>query len=277
MTHPSPSPVTGELREAYRRDGAVKVAGALETRWLDLLAGAIGLARDRPGPYAQDHTVAGEPGGYFSDLQMSLRVPQFAEFEAGSPVGAIAADLMQSKRINVLHDAMWVKEPGTSRRTPWHHDQPFYCMEGEQMCVVWIPIDAHARDISLAFLGGSHRWGKRFRPERINGGWYDGYDDDDGFEPPPDVAADPGGYQQLAWDMAPGDCLVFHGLTLHGSPGNHSDAPRRAISMVLVGDDATYVERGRETQPGYAGNGLTPGEAIDSSEYFPRIFPQNPR
>lgn len=273
MTQHAPSPITDALRAAYLRDGAVRVPGALEIAWIDRLRDAIELARGRPGPFAQDHTVPGETSGYFSDVQIAHRVEQFADFALRSPVGAIAADLMGSKHINVLHDALWIKEPGTSRRTPWHHDQPFYCMEGEKMCVVWIPVDAHPHDISLAFLRGSHRWGKRFRPERVNGGWYDGYDNDDTFETPPDVAGQPDQYEQLAWDMTPGDCLVFHGLTLHGAPGNHAATPRRAISLVLVGDDAVYVERDQETQPTYEGNGLRPGDPIDASTYFPRIYP----
>ena len=266
-------PITREQIEAYERDGAVRLPGMLDEQWIDYLADAVTLALERPGPFSQDHTVPGESTGYFSDLQMSHRVPEFRTFMERSAVGAIAARLMDSSRVNCLHDAMWVKEPGTSRRTPWHHDQPFYCMEGGQMCVVWIPIDAHYKEASLRFLRGSHEWDKRFRPERINGGWYDGYSDEDGFEPPPEIESDPDRYETLHWDMHRGDCIVFHGLTLHGAAGNRFTTPRRAISLVLVGDDAVYVEREQETQPSYAGNGLSPGDPIDC-DYFPRIFPR---
>ena len=266
-----PIGLTQEQIAAYERDGAVHLPGVLDPEWITFLAAAFAVARTRPGPNAQDHSVESEPGGYFSDLQMSRRVPDFLTFAERSPVGEVAASLMRSKRINLLHDAMWLKEPGTSRRTPWHHDQPFYCMEGTQMCVVWVPLDTHSQEISLAFLKGSHRLGQRFRPERINGGWYDGYGEKDGFVPPPPIAENPEGYDLLSWDMEVGDCIVFHGLTLHGAPGNNTQDQRRAISLVLVGDDAVYVERPRETQPDYAGSGLAPGDAIDN-QYFPRLF-----
>ena len=82
---------------------------------------------------------------------------------------------------------------------------------------MWIPLDDHSHEISLGLLRGSHRWGNRYRPERINGGWYEGYSEDDGFVPPPDVANHPEQYDILSWDMHAGDCIVFHGLTLHGS------------------------------------------------------------
>ena len=264
-------PVTAEMVEAYRRDGAVHVPGVLDEEWVEHLRDAVALARTRPGPNAQDHSIEGESGGFFSDLQMSHRVPAFLPFITESPMGAVAAALMGSRKVNLLHDAMWLKEAGSSRRTPWHHDQPFYCMEGEQMCVMWVALDAHPASVSLAFLRGSHRWRRRFRPERINGGWYDGYGDGDGFEAPPVVENDPARFERLAWPMRAGDCVVFHGLTLHGSPGNHESTPRRAISLVVVGDDAVFVERGRETQPSYAGHGLSPGDPIDC-DYFPRMF-----
>ena len=266
-------PVTQTQVEDYERDGAIHLSGVFDTEWIGLLSDALNIARTRPGPNAQDHTVDGETGGYFSDLHMSKRVPGFLSFAVDSPVGEIAAALMRSQRVNLLHDAMWLKEAGTSRRTPWHHDQPFYCMEGTQMCVVWIALDGHSRDISLGVLKGSHRWGKRFRPERVNGGWYDGYQEGDGFVTPPDVANHPEDYDILNWDMNPGECIVFHGLALHGAPGNSTKHSRRAISLVLVGDDAVYIEREGETQPSYEGNGLAPGDPIDN-DYFPRLFPK---
>ena len=264
--------ITDEQIETYERDGAIHLPGVLDAEWITFIAEAIEVARTRPGPHAQDHTIEHESGGYFSDLHMTKRVPEFLTFAQSSPVGQITSSLMRSARVNLLHDALWIKEAGTSRRTPWHHDQPFYCMEGSKMCVVWLPVDDHSHEISLGLLKGSHRWGKRFRPERINGGWYDGYAEGDGFVMPPDVAGQPDRYDIMSWDMKAGDCIVFHGLTLHGAPGNLTQRPRRAISLVVVGDDAVYVERDGETQPSYQGNGLKPGEPIDN-DYFPRLFP----
>lgn len=274
MNNQLSAPLTQQQIDTYNQDGAVYLPGVFDPQWIAYLVRAFDVARTRPGPNAQDHTIESEPGGYFSDMQMYRRVPDFLTFAQTSPVGEIAASLMHSKRINLLHDAIWLKEPGTSRRTPWHHDQPFYCMEGTQMCVVWIPLDPHSHEISLGFLKGSHRLGQRFRPERVNGGWYDGYGDEDGFVAPPPVATHPERYDLMSWDMAVGDCLVFHGLTLHGASGNHTHRQRRAISLVLVGDDAVYVERAQETQPDYKGCGLNPGDPIDN-DYFPRLFHAN--
>ena len=46
------------------------------------------------------------------------------------------------------------------------------------------------------------------------------------------------------------DCIVFHGLTIHGAPGNpSSQRRRRAISTTRLGDDTTYVERAGLVEP----------------------------
>ncbi|TDJ73678.1 MAG: hypothetical protein E2O38_02175 [Proteobacteria bacterium] len=34
-----------------------------------------------------------------------------------------------------------IKEPGTHAVTPWHHDLPYYSLEGTQVCSMWLPLD----------------------------------------------------------------------------------------------------------------------------------------
>jgi hypothetical protein len=89
---------------AYERDGAVCLRGMMDAGWIEHLRHAVGVARARPGPFFQDHTVKGEATGFFSDLHMSLRVPEFLAFAKRSPVAAIAGTLMRSTRVNLLHD-----------------------------------------------------------------------------------------------------------------------------------------------------------------------------
>jgi ectoine hydroxylase-related dioxygenase (phytanoyl-CoA dioxygenase family) len=43
--------------------------------------------------------------------------------------------------------------------------------------------------------------------------------------------------------LAPGDCIAFHALTLHGAPGNRGSHRRRAFAARLTGDDARFVLR----------------------------------
>ena len=40
-----------------------------------------------------------------------------------------------------FNEALWIKEPGTAKRTAWHQDQPYFCVDGAQMCSIWLPVD----------------------------------------------------------------------------------------------------------------------------------------
>jgi ectoine hydroxylase-related dioxygenase (phytanoyl-CoA dioxygenase family) len=47
---------------------------------------------------------------------------------------------MRSKQVQVFHDHVLVKEPGTSKATPRHQDSPYYFIEGQQNINFWTPL-----------------------------------------------------------------------------------------------------------------------------------------
>ena len=64
----------------------------------------------------------------------------------------IASMLMKSKTSRFFHDHVLVKEPGSSIVTPWHQDQPYYCVKGEQSVSFWIPLDNIGFETSHIFV-----------------------------------------------------------------------------------------------------------------------------
>lgn len=52
-----------------------------------------------------------------------------------------------------------VKDPSTPKKTPWHHDQSYYPIDGDQLCSIWIPVDEVDLQSSLKFVKGSHKFG----------------------------------------------------------------------------------------------------------------------
>ena len=52
---------------------------------------------------------------------------------------------------------MLTKEPGTRMPTPWHQDQPYYNITGQQNISFWIPIDPVDEKWTLNFIKGSHK------------------------------------------------------------------------------------------------------------------------
>ena len=84
----------------------------------------------------------------------------------GSETGlaSLAGQLMQSSTVRFFHEHVLVKEPGATEPTPWHHDDPYYGIDGLQNVSMWIALDPVPATSGLQFIAGSHLWGRRFVP-----------------------------------------------------------------------------------------------------------------
>jgi ectoine hydroxylase-related dioxygenase (phytanoyl-CoA dioxygenase family) len=264
MTHPL---VTKADIETYQRDGVVLIRGLFRDHVETIRAGIERNMAD-PGPYAAENLKEGETGRFFDDYCNWSRIPEFADVIRNSPAAAVAADLMQSRTVQVFHDHVLVKEPGTSKPTPWHQDGPYYFVEGRQTVSFWSPVDP-VTDASLRCVAGSFAWPRPVLPTR----WLaetSFYPNEDDYMPVPDPDAE--GMDIREWAMEPGDAVAFHYGTLHGARGNHANARRRAFSLRLLGDDARYVERPGRTSPPFPGHDMQPGQKL-REDWFPVIYP----
>ena len=255
--------VTEQMVEDFQRDGVVLVKG-LWKDWVDEIAAGIARNMDEPGPYAAENLNPGEPGRFFDDYCNWERIPEFRKLIFESEVADVAARLMRSTRVQLFHDHVLVKEPGTAKPTPWHQDGPYYFVAGRQTVSFWSPVDP-VREASLRLVAGSHRWPREVLPKR----WLaetDFYPDPEKYMPVPDPDAE--GMRVLEWQMEPGDAVAFDFLTLHGARGNEAAARRRAFSLRLVGDDARVVDRPGRTSPPYPGHDMRAGERL-REDWFP--------
>ncbi len=253
---------------AYARDGAVHIPG-LFTDWVDQIQDAIAENMNAPGPYAAENVTDGESGRFFDDYCNWQRIPALQEIVENSPCAEAAGRIMNSGTAQFFHDHILVKEPGTSKVTPWHQDAPYYFVEGRQNVSFWIPVDP-VEDASLRLIKGSHLWEKMVLPVKWldNGDFYAGADD---YLPVPDPDRQPDKYQVLEWKMKPGDAVLFDFRTLHGARANMTERRRRALSLRWVGDDARYVERPGRTSPPYPGHEMTSGQRL-REDWFPVLW-----
>ncbi|WP_164661844.1 phytanoyl-CoA dioxygenase family protein [Tropicibacter sp. Alg240-R139] len=263
MTHPL---VTPEMIETYQRDGVVLVPGLFADH-VEILRDGVEANMEEPGPYASDNQKKGQTGLFFDDYCNWTRIPQFRDVIHASPVAQVAADLMQSKTVQMFHDHVLVKEPGTSMATPWHQDGPYYFVEGRQNVSFWSPLDP-VKEATLRCVAGSHLWKKEVLPTR----WVseEGFFADEGqYMPIPDPDAE--GMKVVEFEMQPGDAVAFNYKILHGARGNTSNSRRRAFSLRLVGDDARYVERPGRTSPPFPGHDMLPGQRL-RTDWFPMLI-----
>jgi len=263
MTHPL---ITQDHIDSFQREGVVLVKG-LFADYVDLIRKGIEVNMAEPGPYAAENLKEGEAGRFFDDYCNWTRIAEFETVVRQSPAAEVAADLMCSNAVQMFHDHVLVKEPGTSKPTPWHQDGPYYFVSGRQNVSFWSPVDA-VSDASLRCVAGSHDWAKPVLPTR----WLSQenfYADPGAYMPVPDPDAE--GMTIREWAMQPGDAVAFNFAILHGARGNAAAARRRAFSLRLVGDDARYVQRPGPTSPPFPEHGMQPGQKL-REDWFPTLF-----
>jgi len=252
--------------DQFQQDGVVKLTAMFDHGWIEALRTATDTALSHPGTHAEEY-AAGR-GRFFGDLDLAKRHLIFHDFVFESPAAEIAATLMQSSKANFFYDQLLVKEPGTQTPTPWHQDQPYWAVSGQQVVSIWLPLDEVAAESSLKYVLGSHRWAE-YNPHHFSDNSpYQGT----GLPELPDISADPEHYDIVSWSMEPSDCLVFQAMIVHGSAGNSSSSNRRrAYSTRWTGDDARYVRRPGEVAIPTSDPGIEHGAVMDCEE-FPVIW-----
>lgn len=259
--------VTQNDIDTFQREGVVLVKGLFADH-LDDLRDGVARNMAQPGPYASNNDKPGETGLFFDDYCNWQRIDAFRKVIETSDVAEVAAILMQSGTVQLFHDHVLVKEPGTSMATPWHQDGPYYFVEGQQTISFWSPLDP-VNEATLRCVAGSHLWEKPVLPTRWAKG--DPFFDPAPYLPVPDPDAE--GMDIRAWQMAPGDAVAFNYGILHGARGNTSQDRRRAFSLRLIGDDARYTERPGPTSPPFPGHDMKAGERL-RKDWFPVIWPR---
>jgi ectoine hydroxylase-related dioxygenase (phytanoyl-CoA dioxygenase family) len=263
MTH---ALITQDQIDAYQRDGVILIKGLFADH-VDTLRAGVDRNMADPGPYASENLKSGEKGRFFDDYCNWNRIPEFETVIHDSPAAEVAADLMQSQTTQLFHDHVLVKEPGTSKPTPWHTDGPYYFVQGQQTVSFWSPLDP-VTQASLRCVAGSHKWPKPVLPTR----WLSEtafYADDDTYMAVPDPDAE--GMDVREWVMEPGDAVAFNYHILHGARGNDAATRRRAFSLRLLGDDARYTTRPGPTSPPFPGHDMKQGQRL-REDWFPVIW-----
>jgi len=262
--------VSDEQVGAFRRDGVVVLRALLGAAELAVLERGVERNLADPGPLAINATQPGEPGAFVEDFRNWQRIPEYAEAILASALPAAAGALMRSHEVRLFHDHLLVKDAGTRDRSPWHQDQPYYCIDGSQTVSFWIPLDPVAEPSRLEFVAGSHADGTWFMPRSFVKKTPMVFDDGTLAEVP-DVDADRAAWPIVGWAMEPGDAVAFNMLTLHGAGG--SPTRRRAFSLRVVGDDVTWAPRPHRTSPPFpeVEGALGAGDPLEH-ELFPVLW-----
>ncbi len=258
--------------EAFERDGAVVIRGALNATELSLLAQGIEHNLAHLSPLAMVASQPDDPGRFVEDFCTWQSNDAYRCVLTESALPRIAAELMKSQRVRLYHDHLLVKEAGTRQPTPWHQDQPYYNVSGRQNVSFWIPVDPVPQESTLRFVAGSHA-GTWYMPRTFRDSQAKWFPEGTLAELPP-IDDQPERFRQLAWALEPGDLVAFQMLTLHASSGTGPGQRRRVFSARYLGDDSRHAVRTWRTSPPFAGlaDRLADGAAMDDP-LFPLVWP----
>lgn len=252
--------------DGFRNDGTVLLK-QIFSDWVEVLQAGLDRNLREPSPTARYHKGDGETP-FFNDYCNWGRIPEYKSFIFDSPAAAVVATLTGSGHVRFFHEHVVLKEAGNAVETPWHQDQPYYCVNGVKTCSLWIPLDQVKREIAVEYIGGSHAWGKMFTPMYFSG---KPVNDAQVWDKLPDIDNHRDDYNILGWDVEPGDAIAFNFRTVHGAPANTSVERRAAIAFRWLGDDVTYADRGGQTSPPFPGLSLKDGDMMDAPE-FPLVW-----
>ena len=256
--------------ESFKTDGFVVLHDVLPVNTLETLQQGVEKNLSSPSHWANDYTPENSLGRFFDDYVSWQRISEFKETALRHELPRIAGELMSTSSPRFFHEHVLVKEPGTATPTPWHHDDPYYGVEGMNNVSLWVPLDSVPEPIALRFIRGSHLVPRRFIPNRF-------VDDSPyttaapGFElfPTAEELEELG--DTVVCPAKPGDVVAFHFRTLHSAPGTTNHASRRrVVSFRYVGDDVRWTSRPWKTSPPFEPLGLNDGDELDEIR-FPLI------
>jgi ectoine hydroxylase-related dioxygenase (phytanoyl-CoA dioxygenase family) len=255
---------------AYERVGVIVVRGLIEPDWIE----ALRAEYDRMATLAYDPSSQG--GVSKSEREIVMRYGMWREedcfraFLFESPIAKAAARMMRSQTATLFEDLLLTEPAGAEARISWHQDEPSWPLSGRMLASVWFSLErVDPQTGALRIVEASHR-GPLYQPGYLRA---DEVGDDillwtGGLLP--DVDADPEAVCVEA-EAEPGDALIFHPRTIHGSYGSARTHARRTFTIRFFGDDIRWLPRHRVFHQWIHDLPLKKGDRVTAPQ-FPRVW-----
>jgi ectoine hydroxylase-related dioxygenase (phytanoyl-CoA dioxygenase family) len=272
--------IDNALISEFQRTGAIVLRNVLDQPMLDELAEGVKMNLAKPSPRGIDYVKDAKTGEhFFHDAMLVNHNPHYSKVIFESKLAESVAKVMQAQALAISNVTVFLRSAGTKKRTRWHRDQPYWPAKGWKACSTWIPLDPVPLNTSLEFVSGSHLWGDIYERSDFRATETSQHlaAESARKEPFPDIEANRNDYDILSWQVNPGDCVMFHGMTTHGGSGNLPESmQRRTVSLQWFGDDVTFSPKEGGVDPDFLDefekSGMVSGHPI-MGEICPQVWP----
>lgn len=153
-------------------------------------------------------------------------------------VGAVAALLAQSAEIRIFQSTLILKPPRPDEPTnivPWHFDKHYWSSStSDNMLTAFIPFhDCDEEMGTITMVDGSHRWKEIGGDDSVTRHFADRDKSDLEALLTQNAEFNNADVVKVPMIIPKGHMSFHHCRVYHGSAGNHSPRPRRAISLHL--------------------------------------------
>jgi len=238
------STVTREMIEQYQRDGFVRVPKLLARDEAFAFREAALSASDRLRPMSDSLIFNQFVNVWQSDAGMAALTLH--------PAVRAAAKALAGGALRLWHDQILIKQPGVSKATEFHQDQPYWPhLDSPHPISCWVALgDVTVEAGCMTFLPGSQRLVDLPAQDLSNSRSL--------MQTCPELTWSP----RVTVPLQAGDCTFHHGRCAHMATPNISDSPRVAHVIIFMEAGARYSGNGHVvTDP----LGLKVGDALDGT------------
>ena len=103
----------------YKNNGVVILKNIIDPFWLKTLSKGINKNFENPSKFKCVYEKENKKELFYDDYCNWQRIDEYKDFIKNSNIAKIAMELMLSKKVNLFHEHVLIKEIG-SKKTPWH-------------------------------------------------------------------------------------------------------------------------------------------------------------
>ncbi len=232
--------LTEEQVQRFHADGFVKGSRVLDDGEVDELRAEMERVIAERGRVDQPQPVllsnlATEDRPIWQIVNIWQASKAFGRLTTHPQITQELGQLIGADELRIWHDQIQYKPAEQGGLLHWHQDAPLWPILQEMTQVTaWVALDdVDETNGCMSMVRGSHLWGDQIDYlHSIEGNpvlpeTYDGHKIDVVLRP-----------------VAKGEVHYHHSLTWHGSHGNTSNRPRRAIALHVMADETRFVAAG---------------------------------